>query len=120
MYRYTIGEDSFEDYHKYEILHKEIYTQEEFLNICKEAFKELDFEIKKEIAESYASEGTCYVIGVLIEKYGFVLPNNIVCHIHLGDLSKHWGGCEECPHSYSFNGEFKCTSEDCNIRPYED
>ena len=49
MYRYTIGEDYYEDYHTYEILHKEKYTQEEFLNICKEAFKKLDFEKKKKL-----------------------------------------------------------------------
>lgn len=27
MYRYAIGEDSYEDYHVYEILHKEKYTK---------------------------------------------------------------------------------------------
>lgn len=120
MYRYTIGEDSYEDYHEYEILHKNLFTKEEFIYLCKEAFKELDFEIKKEIAESCASQGTYYVVNLLTEKYGFILPNKVICHIHLGDLSEHWGMCEECPHSYYLNGKLKCNSEDCNIRPYED
>jgi len=119
MYRYTIGEDSYEDYHVYEILHKNLFTKEEFLYLCKEAFKELDFKIKKEIAQSLASQGTHYIIKSLTEKYGFILPKKIISHIHLEELSEHWGGCEECSHSYYLNEELKCNSEDCDIRPFE-
>ena len=86
MYRYTIGQGSYEDYYTYEILHKNKFTKEEFLNICKETFKKLSKKKQREIKEWYGDEGTHYIIELLVKDYGFVLPDKVIVNIHLSDL----------------------------------
>lgn len=121
MYRYTIGEDSYEEYHEYELLHKLKYTKEEFINLCKEAFKKLDFKNKKEIAESYGSIGTHYFVELLIDKYGFVKPDDVIQHIHISQAyDDNYVGCEDCAHSYYLNEKLMCNSEYCNECDWRD
>jgi hypothetical protein len=117
MFRYKIGQDEFEDYYAYEILHEKQFTKEEFLNICKEAFNKLDVKIKKEIIDSYSSQGTHYVIEILTKEYGVKIPDKIIATIHLCELHNMDGAnCEDCSKSFYINGNFICTSDNCILK----
>jgi hypothetical protein len=117
MYRYTIAEDYWDDYKKYELIHEQIYSKEEFQNICKKAFKELDIKNRKEIIQSRASFGISDLIKILTKNYGFIIPDNIIVHLHLKDLFNiEDNNCEYCDHSYSINGNLKCNFEDCDMK----
>ena len=91
LYRYFIGQGSYEDYYAYEVLHKNKFTKEEFLSICKEAFNKLNKKIRKEIKEWRGDAGTSYVTELLVKDYGFVLPEEKLHTIHLLDLYNKWG-----------------------------
>ena len=119
MYRYTIGESSWEDYHTIELLHNKKYSKDEFLNICKQAYKKLSFENKKEIAQSYGEEGVYLIRDILVGEYDFKLSENITSHIHILDLfNSEYLNCEDCPKSYMVNGKIQCNNLECEFREF--
>lgn len=117
MYRYKIGEDSYEDYRSFEVLHEKQFTEKEFLSICREAFKKLDQNIKNKIADSRNCTGSQYVVEILISDYGFIKANKVIETVHLCQLhNMDKVNCEYCTHSYFVNNQFQCNSSDCEYK----
>jgi hypothetical protein len=119
MYRYTIGQDQWECYSQIEIIHTEKYSKEEFLNICKEAFRKINIKDRKDIIECRGDSGAYTIKDILIKEYGFSLPNEIICHIHMVDLfPDNFASCEDCPKSYMLNGKLQCNNQKCEFRDF--
>ncbi len=119
MYRYTIGQDQWESYSQVEILHKEKYSEDEFLNICKEAFRKINTKDRKEIIEFRGDSGAYAIKNILIKEYGFLLPSEVICHVHMLDLfPDNFASCEECPKPYTLNDKLQCNNQKCEFKDF--
>ena len=118
MYRYIIGEDCYDSYSEIEILHHEVYTKDQFINICKQALSKLDYKDRKTICDSYGDSGTYLIGDMLVKHFGFIQPDKVKSHIHLLDLLNFgdYDNCVDCPKSYELNGKIHCTYDECGKR----